>query len=230
MDRYLAGDVLWPEGWTKLRVYFVPREAEIGALADAYRPVLGACDFVAPIGTGQLHETVAALQDRPASAVPEAEFARFEALLRHWLGALPAFAVTAGGAMASRHGVLLDLTPDAAFVRLQQTARSVVEEVFGADSAQYAGGRPHVALAYGRGPGDSGLLQGRLRNATDLRARLTVDAVQIVECVQDVARNEIRWTERAFVRLGASGPHPERDGAVGTGNGVGAQPRSVAHA
>jgi len=206
VERYLVGDTLWPQGWTKLRVYFTPRPAEIQLLADAYRPVLAQCDFVAPIRTEQLHEAVAVLQDRPASAVTAQEFTRLESLLRQRLADLPAFTVTAGGALAGRHGVMLDLTPDAAFTELQRRARSAVVDVFGAEAAAYEGGRPHIALAYGRGPGDSGALQGRLRNATDLRARLTVDAVRIVEAVQDPPRDEIRWEERAFVPLGTRKP------------------------
>lgn len=203
MERYLAGGTLWPQGWSKLRVYFTPRLAEIKPLVDACRPVLEGCDFVAPIRDEWLHETVAVVQDRPASSVTVEEFARFESVLRQRLGGLPAFTVTAGGALASRHGAMLDLTPDAEFVELQRSARSAVADVFGDEAARYAGGRPHIALAYGSGPGDSGLLQGRLRNATDLRVRLTVDEVRIVEAVQDPRRDEIRWQERASVPLKA---------------------------
>lgn len=210
MQRYLAGDTVWPDGWTKLRVYFVPRPAEIKPLADAYRRVLQECDFVTPIRDELLHETVAVVQDRPAAAVTTDQFARFEVLLRQRLADLPSFTATAGGALASRHGVMLDLTPDTHFVELQRRARSAVAEVFGAAATRYESGRPHVALAYGSGPGDSGVLQGRLRNATGLRARLTVDSVRIVEAVQDPERNEIRWWEKASIPLGAATPsgHP----------------------
>src|ERR1051326_8526265 len=93
LERYLVGDALWPRGWSKLRVYFTPRLAEIKPVVDAVRPVLAACDFIAPIRDEQLHEAVAVVQDRPARDIPADQFARFESLLRQRLGELPTFTV-----------------------------------------------------------------------------------------------------------------------------------------
>ena len=202
MNRYLTGSVVWPAGWTKLRVYFIPRLDEIGPLAARYREVLRQFDFVSPIIDEWLHATVAVVQDRPAHAVARAERSLLESQLRQRLGRLPAFTVSAGGAVACRHGVLLDLTPDVEWVNLERNARSVVAEIFGDRANHYDGGRPHIALAYGTGPGDSGLVQSALRNATDLRVPLTVDNVRLVDVTQDAVRHEFRWRELALISLG----------------------------
>ncbi|WP_210586201.1 2'-5' RNA ligase family protein [Streptomyces sp. GESEQ-35] len=205
MDRYLTGGTLWPDGWTKLRVDFVPRLPEIKPVTDAYRPVLTRFGFVSPVKDEWLHETLAVVDDRPAREVTGPELALFESRLRERLGGLPAFTVTVGGAVAGRRGVLLDLAPDTEFVELRHQARDAVVEVFGEEADDYEEERPRVALAYGTASGDSRLLQGRLRSATAQRATLTVDGVRLVEAVQDRKRHEIRWQELAFVPLGGAG-------------------------
>jgi hypothetical protein len=201
VDTYLTGSTIWPDGWTKVQIYFTPRVAEIKPLTDNYRKVLGQFDFVVSVRDEWLHGIVAGVEDRPAHSVTSAEISLLESRLREQVGDLPVFTVTAGGALASRHGVVLDLTPDGEYVELRRRARCAVAEMFGAEADRYEGGRPHIPLAYGTGPGDSGLLQGRLRNATDLRVPLTVDGVRIVEVTQDPKRHEFRWREMAFVPL-----------------------------
>lgn len=201
MNRYLAPPNLWPDGWTKLRVYYLPRSDEISELLDAYRPVLEQFDCIAPVPGQWLHETLAVLQDRPARAVSAEQRSALETALRERVGSLPAFSVTAGGALASRHGVMLDLTPDRDFAELQRRARTAVASIFGAVAARYDGGRPHIPLAYGTGPGDSAVIQGQLRNATDLRATLTVDDVRLVDVTQDLDLQTVRWEELARIPL-----------------------------
>jgi hypothetical protein len=202
MEDYFAGSAAWPDGWTKLRVYFVPVAAELGPLLDAYRPVLDQFPFVAPVPDAWLHETLAVVEGRPARAVTPAELAILQARLHERIGARPAFTLTAGGAVATQYGVALDLTPDQDYVALQHAARAAVADVLGEEAARYAGGRPHIPIAYGAGSGDSGLVQGRLRNATDRRVMLSVTGARLVDVTQDVARRELRWRELARIPLG----------------------------
>jgi hypothetical protein len=209
VDRYLQGAVLWPPGATRLRVYYVPRAEQLRPLADAYRGALAPFDFIGPIVDQWLHATVAAVQDRWTSEVTPRELGAVEARLREELAGRPAFTMHAGGALASRHGVVLDLTPDRDCVELIRRARAVMAEVLGPAAAKYDDGRPHIALAYGTGPGDSGLVQGRLRNATDLRVPLQVAEVRLVEVSQDAVRHHVRWRELARIPLGRS---PARTG------------------
>jgi hypothetical protein len=201
VDRYLKGAVLWPPGRTRLRVYYVPPAEPIRPLVDAYACALAPFDFIAPVAAEWLHATVAAVQDRWASEVTPRQLNTVESRLRQELGDLTAFSVQAGGALASRHGVTIDLIPDQDFVELIRRASGVFTEIFGPAAAGYDGGRPHLALAYGTGPGDSGLVQGRLRNATDLRVPLKVAEVRLVEVSQDAVRHHVRWRELAQIPL-----------------------------
>jgi cytochrome P450 len=214
VDRYLQGAVLWPPGATRLRVYYVPPAEQLGPLADAYRAALAPFDFIGPIADRWLHATIGAVQDRWTSEVTRRELSVIEARLGTELAGLPAFMVCAGGALASRHGVVLDLTPDRDCAELIRRTRAVLAGVLGPAAARYDDGRPHIALAYGTGPGDSGLVQGRLRNATDLRVPLQVAEVALVEVSQDAVRHHVRWRELARIPLGRS---PARPGpAAGT--------------
>jgi hypothetical protein len=209
VDRYLQGAVLWPPGRARLRVYYIPPAEQLRPLADAYRGALAPFDFIAPVVSEWLHATLAAVQDRWASDVTPQQFSAVESRLRTELGGMAAFTVQAGGALASRHGVVLDLTPDRDCVELIRRARAVIAEILGPAAAMYDDGRPHIALAYGTGPGDSGLVQGRLRNATDLRVPLDVAEVALVEVSQDAVRSHVRWRELARIPLGRS---PARTG------------------
>jgi len=113
-----------------------------------------------------------------------------------------AFTLLAGGAMATQYGVALDLTPDRDYLTLQRAARAAVADVFGEEAARYDGGRPHLPIAYGAGAGDSGLVQGRLRNATDRRVTLSVTDARLVDVTRDVAKRELSWRELAAIPLG----------------------------
>lgn len=202
MEDYFGESALWPAGWTKLRVYFVPATHEIQPLIEAYRPVLERFDFVAPVPDAWLHETLAVVEGRPTRAVTAAELARLQDRLRERIGGLPAFTLLAGGAMATQYGVALDLTPDHDYLTLQRAARAAVADVFGEDAARYDGGRPHLPIAYGAGSGDSGLVQGRLRNATDRRMTLSVTDARLVDVTRDVPKRELSWRELAAIPLG----------------------------
>lgn len=202
MDRYLHGAFLWPQGKTRLRVYYVPEAEEIKPLVDAYRSVLAPHDFIATIADEWLHATVAAVQDRWAHEVTPRQLIALESRLREELGGMRAFTVLAGGALASRRGVTLDLTPDHDCAELIRRARTVISEMLGQQAAQFDDGRPHITLAYGTGHGDSGLVQGQLRNATDLRVPLNVAEVCLVEVSQDAVRHYVHWRQLARIPLG----------------------------
>ena len=201
MDRYLQGAVLWPLGRTRLRVYYVPPAEPIKPLVDAYRSALAPFRFIAPVAGEWLHATIAAVQDRWTSEVTPGQLTAAEARLREELEDLPEFTVQAGGALASRHGVTIDLVPDRDFAELIRRASGVFTEIFGPASSDYDGGRPHIALAYGTGQGDSGHVQGRLRNATDLRVPLKVAEVLLAEVSQDAVHHLVHWRELARIPL-----------------------------
>ena len=57
-------------------------------------------------------------------------------------------------------------------------------------------------LAYATGDADSGVIQGQLRHrARPSRAQMDVDAVWLVDVVQDPDRGEYRWTDGQRIPL-----------------------------
>ncbi|WP_285752435.1 2'-5' RNA ligase family protein [Lentzea sp. NBRC 105346] len=191
----------WPEDWTKLHVYFVPDPTEIKPLADAYRDVIEDLDCVARQPDEWLHSTVMVIDDIPARDVTAEQRAELANRLQQTLAELPAFTLSAGPAIAGRSTIALDLVPDRDFRNLVDRVRSAAAGVFGEDKVQYSNGRPHITLAYATGDGDSGVIAGRLRGATDLRATLTVDTVRLVDVLVDADLFQFRWEELAVIPL-----------------------------
>jgi 2'-5' RNA ligase len=191
----------WPPDWTKLHVYFLPDPAELKPLVDTYRGVLEGLDFLSPQPDEWLHATVAVVDGVPARDVPAAQRAELEQRLRQVLVGMAPFQVTCGPAIAGRSTVALDMVPDREFHELTEQVRRAAGKVFEDDAVQYSSGRPHITLAYAIGDGDSGILQAKLRNATDLRVALTVDTVHLVDVVADAERFQFRWEELAALPL-----------------------------
>lgn len=203
MDTYLVDQLKlrWPADWTKLHVYFTPKPAEIKPLTDAYRELLAEADFLARQPEDWLHATVMVVDGVAARDVGERQRAELTERLRAAVAELPAFTVTCGPALAGRSSVALDLVPDRDFAELTSRVRAAAAEVFGPEAVRYTSGRPHITLAYATGTGDSGILQGRLRNATDQRVTLTVDTVRLVDVLVDTELCQFRWTELAALPL-----------------------------
>lgn len=207
MDTFIAGNIIWPDGWTKLHVYFVPNPQEIKPLLDAYRDVIEQFEFISPVPEEWLHATVQMIDGRPAHDILPSQLADLQACLKQQINDLPTFTLTAGGALASRSGVVLDLTPDREFAEIIHRSRNVIRDVLGEDGIKYSGGRPHMTLGYAKGHGDSGVVQSRLRNATDMRVTLTVAEVRLVDVIQDPMLHQYRWEEVARLPLS---PAPDR--------------------
>lgn len=192
----------WPVDWTKPHAYFVPDPAEIAPLVAAYQDVLAGVDFVARQPEEWLHATLMVVDGVAARDVPAAQRAELTERLRAAVREVPAFTVTCGPAIAGRSSVALDLVPDRDFAELTRRVRAAAAAVFGAEAVRFSGGRPHITLAYATGDGDSGVLAGQLRQATDLRATLTVDSVRLVDVLVDTELCQFRWTELAALALG----------------------------
>jgi 2'-5' RNA ligase superfamily len=191
----------WPADWTKLHVYFVPNPVEIKPLVDAYRGVIEGLDFVAQQPDEWLHSTVMVVDGIPAHDVTARQRVELAERLTRTVAEIPSFTMTCGPAIAGRSSIALDLAPDRDFAELVNHVQSAAGHVFGRDVVNYSSGRPHITLAYATGDGDSGIVQGRLRNATDLRVALTVDSVRLVDVLVDAELFQFRWEELAVLRL-----------------------------
>lgn len=197
MDTFISGDVLWPEGWTKLHVYVIPDLAQIKELVDIYQGVINEFPFISPVPDEWLHATVQMIGGVAARDVTAQHRAELETGLRQQISSLAPFEMTVGGAIASGSGVVLDLTPDDEFIDIIHRTREVIRDVLGDASVTYSSARPHITLGYARAQGDSGVVASKLRRATDQRATLTVAQVSLVDAIQDRERHQYRWTRLA---------------------------------
>ena len=191
----------WPPDWTLLHVYFVPDPAEIKPVLAAYRDVIDELGCVARQPDEWMHSTVLVVDGVPARDVTERQRTDVEQRLRRALDDLDAFTVTCGPALARRSSIAVDLVPDKDFAELVDRAKAAAASVFGQEAVRYSGGRPHISLGYATGDGDSGIIQTRLRAATDLRATLTVDAVRLVDTRVDRDPLQFQWDELAVIPL-----------------------------
>ena len=201
MDSYIAGR-RWPAQCTKLHVYFLPNPVEIKPLFDTYEPVLKQFDSISLVPFQWLHATVKKVNTPTAQEISAEQVLVLESHLREQLGKEEPFTMVAGGAMATRTSVVLDLTPDREFADLMQITKKVFADIFGAEAVNYASERQHITLGYGTSPGDSGVISGKLLRATGQRATLTVSEVYLVDVIQDAELNQYRWKELARIPLG----------------------------
>jgi 2'-5' RNA ligase len=191
----------WPADWTKLHVYFVPDPVEIKPLADAYRRILEDVDCVSPQPDEWLHATLMVVDGIAAREVTEQQRTELMQRLRRALAEMPSFAVTCGPAVVGRSSIALDLVPDRDFAELRHRAITAASGIFGREAVQYSNGRPHITMGYATGQRDTGIIQTRLLNATDLRVSLTVDNVRLVDVLVDFERLHFRWKELAVLQL-----------------------------
>lgn len=213
VQRFIQGATVWPSGWTKLHVYVTPRpDRDVGLwrLIALSREVMADYPAVVMVPDEWLHATVQMVDGRPAADVDADQRAALVDALHHQVAAVPAFDVVVGPAMANRAGVLLDMDgdqPGEPWAVLSGRVRAAIGEVFGESALSYEPGPPHVTLGYAGGGEDSGIVQSRLRrHVRPGRAGMHVDAVILVDVIQDQAANAYRWTQIARVPLGGGGP------------------------
>jgi hypothetical protein len=198
--RFLDPSRLWPAGVTMPHVYVLPDLAsDVGLrkLVHAARRELAGFP-VAPVTDRWLHATVQRVEGKTAAEVSDAERAEFDNTLRERLTQVPAFTLTAGPALVTASGVMLDLDgdlPGEPWHRMATAVRDAIRSVFGAEAVSDVPGVPHLSLGYGTADTDSGPIQGRLRSRVrPARATLSVPAVYVCDVVQDPELSEYRWT------------------------------------
>jgi hypothetical protein len=208
VDRFIAGDVLWPVGESRLHVYVLPEpdlDVDLAALLQRCRRVLEQFDFLVPVAEQWLHTTVQMVTGRPAVAIDEQARQQLTDELTRELTAVRPFVLRAGGPSAGRSGVVLDLDgdqPGDPFLDLYQRVRHAISTVLGPGSIEYGTLPAHLTLAYAGGPGDSGLVQSALRRQVrPATAPMSVRAVHLLDVVQDATTNEYQWTSLASIPL-----------------------------
>ncbi|HEV2634527.1 MAG TPA: hypothetical protein VGX23_05240 [Actinocrinis sp.] len=192
MDPFPPRHLEWPAGQTRWRVCVLPdrnRDRELFDLIDKARKVFtGFPNALAVVPDAHLNAPVYPL---PGSA-QDANVGLLTALLATELGArlgaMPVFTLLAGSTSAETESVVLDLNDDQLgepWDELSGRVGDAVERMFGDEAPGLTLPPPHLTLAYGAGPCDSGLIQSHLRTqARPALAPLTVDAVHLVVVTQ----------------------------------------------
>jgi hypothetical protein len=192
MDPFPSPALAWPDGQTRWRVCVLPdrqRDLELFDLIDKARKVFSSFP-------GSLVEVPDAHLNAPVYPVPgspgDAKVGMLTALLATELGArlaaMPGFTLLAGPGSAETESVLLDLDGDQVgdpWDELSGGVGDAVGRIFGDEVPGAMFPPPHLTLAFGAQPCDSGRIQARLR--TQVRpalAPLTVDAVHLVAVTQ----------------------------------------------
>jgi hypothetical protein len=115
MQKFIAGRAVWPDGWTKLHLYVLPRldvEADLVSLIGRTRKVIADYPAIVPVADEWLHATVHMIDGVSGADVAGQQRADLTAALRRHLSGQPAFQVSAGPPMANRAGVILDMDGD----------------------------------------------------------------------------------------------------------------------
>jgi hypothetical protein len=181
-------------------VYYLPDLDRLAPLLRIYEPLLAGDPTLAPVQRSWLHATI--IKILPKIVVSDEQREYLVAALRRRLATLSPVPLTVGPALAGSSSVVLDVIADDDWRLVQAAVAAVVDDVLGIGSAQIAPDeRPHITLAYGIGDGDSGVLQTRLRRATDQRCKLTLQGVDLVDVIQDRCEHTYTWTPIAHLDL-----------------------------
>jgi hypothetical protein len=193
MEDFFGIAKAWPQGPTLHHVYYLPDLERLEPMLAAYDPIVADAGFVEAVARPWIHATMCKITVAPAGVAPSTIAALTKRLCARLAQRRPVELV-AGPAMAGTSSVTIDLTPDAGWCRLRTAVVAELEAELGPGVASVSSSeRPHLTLAYGCGPGESGNLQSRLRRATDIRVPLLLDRLELVEVTQNFTARTYTW-------------------------------------
>lgn len=208
MRRWIGeGTAVWGEA-VSWQVYILPEPApEFAELVEAYRPVLDQfSDHLSPARFADLHMTVRPLAGW-ASSYTDQQLDALQASLHTALRGLVPFTVTAGPALCTSSGVLLDLDrtgPCQELTTLYDQVRVGVVEALGDAALGRTGWPPHVTLAYATQAIDSGQIASPLRRIRPGRAPFAVRAVYLCDVRQNAVEHRYSWSTALRIPLAGS--------------------------
>jgi hypothetical protein len=193
MEEFFGVAKVWPQGPTLHHIYYVPDLERLEPMFAAYDPIVAGADCVEAVPRPWIHATMCKITVAPARIAPSTIAALTKRLCARLAQRSPVELV-AGPALAGTSAVTIDLTPDAGWSQLRAAVVAEIEAELGPGVTSVGSGeRPHLTLAYGCGPGESGHLQSRLRRATDIRVPLLLDRLELVEVTQDLTARSYTW-------------------------------------
>ena len=207
----MSGSRVWPAGWTRLHVYAIPdldTLPELRELIARARAIVSEFPAtIAPVPDRWIHATVDKVNGRAAADVNEQQRAALDEALRRRLAGLPPVEATAGPALTTAGGVLLDMNgdqPGEPWAEATTRVRAAIADVFGDSGLAKPAGPPHFSIGYTTAHQDTDPVQARLRwQVRPSRAAVRFTALDLVDVVQDTTRNEYRWKLIHRVFLGS---------------------------
>ncbi|MFJ7212717.1 2'-5' RNA ligase family protein [Amycolatopsis sp. NPDC098790] len=186
MEPHFQPDRLWPAGHRELQLMIIPdlrRDDELARLVKSCRDILGEHPATTqPVPDHALHLTVQPIRPPHGGTVDPAIRAALITALGPVLADVPAFEMLIGSVLTQARGVIADTHHNAPFDALVERVRPAIAQLCGPDSVTHDSRPAHMALCYADGHGCSGALQRHLRPS---HARITVNAIDLVETIQD---------------------------------------------
>jgi hypothetical protein len=204
----MTGDRLWPAGEQRLHLYLLPRldtDQGLAALMARCAQVLSVCQSVAVVPSPWLHSTVLPIR-LPATQISASQLAVLTGNLRRELASTGVFSLVTGSPVVGQTAVVLDQDGDGEggpFRAVWQACHQAAAPVFGAGAVSGEMGVPHMTVAYGTGPDDSGRIASALRRQVrPSHAAMSVSEVHLVRVNQDPAAAVYHWEPVAVFPLG----------------------------
>jgi hypothetical protein len=206
-------ELVWAPGVSYLHVYALPaahRNIGLAELISQSRAVAAdTCGALVPVGDQWLHATVQMITV-PAAHLDLPCREALTAALSAQLADVPALDLTVGPPLCGTGGVLLDATAvqgagrasDGPWRALRDRTEEAIRQVIGNCGLNYDPGPPHISVAYAARDADSGPVQSSLQRIRPGRARWRVDAVELLDVVQDADAHTYTWRPVARIPFG----------------------------
>ncbi|MEV0698627.1 2'-5' RNA ligase family protein [Saccharopolyspora sp. NPDC050389] len=198
----------WPAP-QRLHIYATPVDQRLRATVERYQDALR--PLAAEHGLGLLppewqHLTVQSL-GLTRSEVSASEHAELAEKLSKAVSQVDPISLVIGPPQVSRHAIELWVHPaaDEPWSALVGAVRREAADVLGADTLPPLGanGRPHTAIAYGIGRGDSGVLTSALQQVRTEPVAIEVRQVRLVAVTQHPSKGWFTWDSIADLPLAA---------------------------
>jgi hypothetical protein len=206
-------ELVWAPGESYLHVYAVPAtnwNIGLAELVSRARAVAAAtCGALVPVADQWLHATVQMITV-PAGRIDGPGREALAAALAVQLAGIPPMDLTVGPPLCGTGGVVLDaiaadgsdIAGDGPWQALRDRTEHAIRQVIGNEGLNYDPGPPHVSVAYAARHADSGPVQSSLQRIRPGRARWRVDAVELLDVVQDAHAHTYTWRPLARIPFG----------------------------
>jgi hypothetical protein len=178
---------------------------QVKAVAESYYEVIDRAAGDRPVPHEWLHATVASIEC-DAATIDGSTVEKLIDRLRANTGAIKAFPLTIGPALAATGAIMLDTFPDTEFARLKEACVDAINATVEGGVGHPGGGPGHVSLSYRSddvgADRQRGAIQNKLRDVRPGRTEITVTGVDLVRVRQSDDASTYTWDYIARIPLG----------------------------